>query len=162
AVQLYEIPSIEEYMDNVVAAFVPAAAAQPGVPLRLAYGLTTVGAEPVPAIPETALARVISTRFGSAERLRPLRPPSPQRRLCVIDFAGPSLPNGPDAAITVDVSASAGTLHEPVANFVPQTGGWRIYVEWRPPEPLPAGDVVLRARLVRAGTPLSETWDAVV
>jgi glucans biosynthesis protein len=162
AVQLYEIPSVEEYMDNIVAAFVPAAPAEPGTPLRLAYGLTTVGAEPVAAIPETALARVTSTRFGSAERLRPMTPPSPQRRLCVIDFAGPSLPRGPDAAITADVSVSAGTLHEPVANFVPQTGGWRIYVEWRPPEPLPAGDVVLRARLVRGTMPLSETWDAAV
>jgi periplasmic glucans biosynthesis protein len=160
AVQLYEIPSVEEYMDNIVAAFVPAAPAQPGTPLRLAYALTTVGAEPVAAIPETALARVTSTRLGSAERLRPTNPPSPQRRLCVIDFEGPGLPKGPDDAVAAEVSASAGTMHEPVANFVPQTGGWRIYVEWRPPEPVPPGDVVLRARLVRGTVPLSETWDA--
>lgn len=162
AVQLYEIPSAEEYMDNIVAAFVPAAAVQPGTALNLAYGLTTVGAEPVAAIPEASLARVTSTRFGSAERLRPMTPPRPERRLCVIDFAGPGLPGGPDESVTAEVSASAGTMHEPVTNFVPQTGGWRIYVEWRPPEPLPAGDVVLRARLVRGGVPLSETWDAAV
>ncbi|WP_342107590.1 glucan biosynthesis protein [Methylobacterium sp. SI9] len=162
AVQLYEIPSAEEYMDNIVAAFVPAAAAQPGTALNLAYGLTTVGAEPVPAIPEASLARVISTRFGSAERLRPMTPPRPERRLCVIDFAGPGLPGGPDESVTAEVSASAGTMHEPVTNFVPQTGGWRIYVEWRPPEPMRAADVVLRARLVRGGVPLSETWDAAV
>jgi periplasmic glucans biosynthesis protein len=162
AVELFEIPSGEEYMDNVVAAFVPAAAAQPGAPLRLAYDLTTVGAEPVAAIPGTTLARVIATRFGSAERLRPTDPPSPQRRLCVIDFAGPGLPQGPDDAVTAAVSASAGTMHDPVANFVPQTGGWRIYVEWRPPQPVPAEDIVLRARLVRGTAPLSETWDAAV
>ncbi|MEE7494009.1 glucan biosynthesis protein [Methylobacterium oryzae] len=162
AVQLFEIPSGEEYMDNIVAAFVPAAPAQPGAPLHVAYGLTTVGAEPVPAIPEAALARVTSTRFGSAERLRPTNPPSPQRRLCVIDFEGPGLPKGPDDAVAAEVSASAGTMHDPVANFVPQTGGWRIYVEWRPPEPLPPGDAVLRARLVRGSVPLSETWDAAV
>jgi glucans biosynthesis protein len=162
AVQLYEIPSGEEYADNIVAAFVPAAPAQPGTPLRLAYGLTTVGAEPVMAIPETTLARVTSTRFGSAERLRPTNPPSPQRRLCVIDFGGPGLPKGPDDDVAAEVSASAGTMHEPVANFVPQTGGWRIYVEWRPPDPMPTGDVVLRARLVRGPAPLSETWDSAV
>jgi glucans biosynthesis protein len=162
AVQLYEIPSVEEYMDNIVAAFVPDAPAQPGAALQVAYGLTTVGAEPVPAIPEAALARVISTRFGSAERLRPLTPPRPERRLCVIDFAGPALPVGPDELVSAEVSASAGTMHEPVSNFVPQTGGWRIYAEWRPPEPMQAGDVVLRARLVRGGVPLSETWDAAV
>ncbi|MHB2210524.1 glucan biosynthesis protein [Methylobacterium sp. CM6257] len=162
AVQLYEIPSGEEYMDNIVAAFVPAAPAQPGAALRLAYRLITVGAEPVDAIPEAALARVTSTRFGSAERLRPTNPPAPQRRLCVIDFEGPGLPKGPDDSVAAEVSASAGTMHEPVANFVPQTGGWRIYVEWRPPQGMPAGDVVLRARLVRDATSLSETWDAVV
>ncbi|SFT08881.1 glucan biosynthesis protein [Methylobacterium sp. yr668] len=162
AVQLFEIPSGEEYMDNIVAAFVPAAPAQPGAPLHVRYGLTTVGAEPVPAIPETALARVTSTRLGSAQRLRPSNPPDPRRRLCVIDFEGPGLPKGPDDAVAAEVSASAGTLHDPVANFVPQTGGWRIYVEWRPPEPVPPGDVVLRARLVRGTVPLSETWDAAV
>ena len=121
-----------------------------------------MGAEPVAAIPESALARVTATRFGAAERLRPMKPPDPRRRLCVIDFAGPSLPQGPDDAVAAAVSASAGTMHEPVANFVPQTGGWRIYVEWRPPQPMAPGDVVLRAQLVRGATPLSETWDAVV
>ncbi|MCJ2136789.1 glucan biosynthesis protein [Methylobacterium sp. J-026] len=162
AVQLYEIPSGEEYMDNIVAAFVPAEAARPGAALRLAYGLTTVGAEPAAAIPGAGLARVTATRFGAAERLRPMTPPRPERRLCMIDFEGPGLPGGPDESVAAEVSASAGTTHEPVANFVPQTGGWRIYVEWRPPAPMPAGDVVLRARLVRGTTPLSETWDAVL
>jgi periplasmic glucans biosynthesis protein len=162
AVQLFEIPSGEEYMDNIVAAFVPTVPVQPGAAMRLAYGLTTIGAELAEAIPGAALARVTSTRFGSAERLRPTTPPNPRRRLCVIDFEGPALPKGPDDAVSTEVSASAGTMHEPVANFVPQTGGWRIYVEWRPPEPLPAGDVVLRARLVRGTMPLSETWDAAV
>ena len=166
AVQLYEIPSDEEYMDNIVAAFAPADPVQPGTALRLAYGLTTVGAEPADAILQPALARVTETRFGSAERLRPTVPPRPERRLCMIDFEGPSLPMGPDEAVAAEVSASAGTLHEPVANFVPQTGGWRVYVEWRPPQPMPAGDIVLRVRLIRKTTPLSEplseTWDAVV
>ncbi|TXN42215.1 glucan biosynthesis protein D, partial [Methylobacterium sp. WL18] len=105
---------------------------------------------------------VTETRFGSAERLRPTVPPRPERRLCMIDFEGPSLPKGPDEAVAAEVSASAGTLHEPVANFVPQTGGWRIYVEWQPPQPMPAGDIVLRARLVRGANPISETWDAAV
>ena len=159
AVQLFEIPSREEYMDNIVAAFVPAAPAAPGRPLRLAYRLTTVGAEPSAALPGD-LARVVSTRVGSAERLRPTTPPSPRRRLYAIDFEGPNLPKEPDEAVTAVVSAAAGTLHDPVAAFVPQTGGWRIYVEWRPPEPLPAGDVVLRAHLEKAGRPISEIWDA--
>ncbi|WP_238182710.1 glucan biosynthesis protein [Methylobacterium trifolii] len=160
AVQLFEIPSREEYMDNVVAAFVPAAPVEAGRPLRLAYRLTTVGAEPVPVLPGD-LARVVSTRVGSAERLRPTEPPSPQRRLYAIDFEGPGLPKDHDASITAVVSASAGTLIEPVAAPVPQTGGWRIYVEWRPPAPMPPGDVVLRAHLAKGDERISETWDAV-
>ncbi|KAB1075818.1 glucan biosynthesis protein [Methylobacterium planeticum] len=160
AVQLFEIPSREEYMDNVVAAFVPAAPVGPGPALRLAYGLTTVGAEPVPVLPG-ALARVVSTRVGSAERLRPTQPPSPERRLYAVDFEGPGLPADPGAAVAAAVSASAGQMVEPVVERVPQTGSWRLYVEWRPPAPMPPGDVVLRAHLVLAGRILSETWDAV-
>lgn len=159
AVQLFEIPSREEYMDNIVAAFVPAAPLEVGKPRRLAYRLTTVGAEPSEALPGT-LARVVSTRVGSAERLRPTEPPSPQRRLYAIDFEGPNLPKDHDESVRAVVSASAGAVVEPVAAPVPQTGGWRIYVEWRPPAPLPPGDVILRAHLEKDGRRISETWDA--
>lgn len=147
-------------MDNVVAAFVPRDPVRAGQALALGYTLTTVGGEPAAIVPG-ALARVISTRVGSAERLRPTVPPSPGRRLYVIDFAGAGLPADPAAAVSADVSASAGTLVDPFVEAVPQTGGWRLYVEWRPPADLPAGDVVLRARLVLAGKALTETWDAV-
>ena len=157
-VQLFEIPSREEYMDNIVAAFVPRGPVAPGRPLALAYGLTTIGAEPAPGMPG-ALARVVSTRVGSAERLRPTNPPSPARRLYVVDFEGPGLAGA--SGITADVSASAGTMVDPVTEPVPQTGGWRLYVEWRPPAEMPPGDVILRAHLVRAGARISETWDAV-
>ena len=158
AVQLFEIPSREEYMDNIVAAFVPQAPVPAGAEHALRYTLTTVDAEPVAVVPG-ALARVVSTRVGSAERLRPTTPPSPNRRLYVVDFEGPELPADRSASLRADVSASAGTMVDPVVEFVPQTGGWRLYVEWRPPAPMPAGDVILRARLIRDGRVLTETWD---
>ncbi|TXN21716.1 glucan biosynthesis protein [Methylobacterium sp. WL9] len=160
AVQLFEIPSREEYTDNIVAAFVPTAKVVPGQSLDLTYGLTTVGAEPVALLPGT-LARVVSTRVGSAERLRPTNPPSPQRRLYVIDFAGEGLPTDPNAQIDVALSASAGAFVDPFTERVAQTGGWRLYAEYRPPNSLPPGDVVLRARLSHAGRTITETWDAV-
>jgi glucans biosynthesis protein len=103
---------------------------------------------------------VVSTRVGSAERLRPTTPPNPNRRLYAVDFEGPGLPRDRAAILTADVSASAGTLVDPVVEFVPQTGGWRLYVEWRPPAVRPDGDVVLRARLLGEGRALTETWDA--
>lgn len=164
AVELFEIPSREEYMDNVVAAFVPRAPVAAGTPLALDYRLTALGAEPFDGMPGSAmpdaLARVVSTRVGSAERLRPTDPPSPGRRLYVIDFEGPALPEDGGARLAAEVSASAGAMVDPVVERVPQTGGWRLYVEWRPPAPLPPGDVVLRARLVHEGRVVSETWDA--
>ena len=160
AVRLFEIPSREEATDNIVAAFVPEAPVEAGRRLDLAYALVTVGAEPVAAI-APPLARVVSSRVGSAERLRPTNPPSPKRRLYAIDFEGPGLPDDPKAVIEVALSASAGAFVEPYAERVPQTGGWRLYAEFRPPEPMPPGDVVLRARLSHAGRVITETWDGV-
>ncbi|MGU3361335.1 glucan biosynthesis protein [Methylobacterium sp. M6A4_1b] len=160
AVRLFEIPSREEYMDNIVAAFVPGASVPAGTERNVSYRLTTIGAEPAAAVPGL-LGRVVSTRVGSAERLRPTTPPSPHRRLYVVDFAGPGLPADRGTVLAADVSASAGTLVDPVVEFVPQTGGWRLYVEWRPPAPMPAGDAILRARLVQDGRAVTETWDMV-
>ena len=160
SVQLYEIPAREEYVDNIVAAFVPEAPVEAGRALALAYTLTTVGSEPAPVLPGD-LARVVSTRVGSAERLRPTSPPAPDRRIYAIDFEGPGLPADPNTAVEVALSASAGRFLQPFTERIPETGGWRLYAEYRPPNPLPAGDVVLRARLAIAGRPVTETWDAV-
>ncbi|GBU18258.1 OPG biosynthetic periplasmic beta-1,6 branching glycosyltransferase [Methylobacterium sp.] len=160
AVQLLEIPSREEWVDNIVASFVPKDAIEPGRRLALDYTLTTVGEEPAPGL-SGELARVVSARSGSAERLRPLHPPQPNRRFYAIDFAGARLPRNADAAVTAVVSASTGQMVEPIVEVVPQIGGWRLYVEWRPPKTLPPGDVVLRAHLVLDRRPVSETWDAV-
>ena len=161
SVELFEIPSREEYADNVVAAFVPREPVAEGTRLSLDYTLTTVGPEPDPTLPGT-LARVVSTRVGSPDQLRPVTPPIPGRRLFAIDFEGPGLPDSAEAEMTAIVSASAGKMVEPVIERVTPTGGWRLYVEWRPPTPLPPGDIVLRARLLVQGRPVSETWDAVV
>ncbi|KQT53479.1 glucan biosynthesis protein D [Methylobacterium sp. Leaf456] len=160
AVRLFEIPSREEATDNIVAAFVPEAKVEAGRRIDLAYALVTVGAEPAAAM-APPLARVVSSRVGSAERLRPTNPPSPRRRLYAIDFEGPGLPDDPKAAIEVALSASVGAFVEPYAEHVAQTGGWRLYAEFRPPEPMPPGDVVLRARLSHAGKVITETWDGV-
>ena len=161
AVQLFEIPSREEWVDNIVAAFVRREPVAPGRPLALAYTLTTVGPEPAPGLPGE-LARVVQARSADAERLRPITPPRHGRRLWSIDFVGPRLPTNGDAAVTAAVSASAGDMVEPVVEIVPQTGGWRLYVEWRPPAQMPEADVILRAHLVLDGRRVSETWDAAV
>lgn len=159
-VQLFEIPTREEYTDNIVAAFVPSTKVGPGQVLDLAYGLTTIGAEPATVL-SSKLARVVSTRVGSAERLRPTNPPDPARRLYVIDFEGEDLPTDPTSQIDVSLSASAGNFVDPFTEHVLQTSGWRLYAEFRPPNPLPSGDIVLRAQLSHAGKPITEMWDSI-
>ncbi len=153
AVQLFEIPSGEEVHGQHRGGL---RAGRPGTARRAAarrlrpdHGGRRAGAGDPGGRPRPG--DVDAARLGGAPA--PVEPAEPRRRLCVIDFEGPGLPRGPDDAVAAEVSASAGTMHEPVANFVPQTGGWRIYVEWRPPEPVPPGDVVLRARLVRGTVP---------
>jgi glucans biosynthesis protein len=160
SVQLFEIPSREETTDNIVAAFVPDIKIEAGKSIIADYNLATVGPEPNTVLAST-LARVTSTRVGSAERLRPANPPSPERRLYVIDFEGPNLPTDPMTRIDVTLSASAGFFVEPYAERVLQTGGWRLYAEYRPPNPLPTEDVILRASLSHGGRVITETWDAV-
>lgn len=160
AVQLFEIPTLEESVDNIVAAFVSDTPVEPGKAISLAYGLTTIGAEPVSRLPDD-LARVVGTWIGSAENLRRTNPPSPERRLYNIEFAGKSLPKDPAAKLDITMTASAGSIVDPETEYVPQTGGWRIVAEYRPPNPTPPGDVVLRARLSYGGKVVTETWDAV-
>ena len=160
AVQLFEIPTREESTDNIVAAFVPDASVEPGRPITLAYGLATIGQEPDVQL-SSDLARVVGTWIGSAENLRRTTPPSPERRLYNIEFAGKSLPKDPAAKLDIAISTSAGNIVDPYTEYVPQTGNWRIVAEYRPPKPLPAGDIVLRARLSYGGKVVTETWDAV-
>lgn len=148
-VQLFEIPSDEEYMDNIVAGFAPR---EPTArPLTVAYDLATVGAEP-----PGPLARVVSTTVGTPDRLRPLTPPQPGRRFYVVDFEGGALPARGDTPVAATAWASAGTVVEPVVERVPQTGGWRLYLEHRPTgEQAPAE---IGAYLTLDGALLTEIW----
>ncbi len=149
-VRLYEIPSPEEYMDNIVAYVAPTTPPAPGAPLAFSYRLSTVGGEPV-----ARLGQVVWTRIGSAERMRYVDPPIPGRRIYFVDWAGDDLPQDPNAKVTAEVSASTGSIVEPVVEYVAKTRGWRVYFEHRP-----LGDAVaeLRAMLHLGGRQIVETW----
>jgi glucans biosynthesis protein len=149
SVRLYEIPSPEEYMDNIVAYAVPDKPLRAGDALEVLYTMRTVGAEPV-----SPLARVVWTRIGSADRMRPVDPAIPGRRIYFIDWVGESLPRDPDALVVAEVTASTGTVVDPILQYVEKTEGWRVYFEHRPD-----GDVAeLRATLHLEGRQIAETW----
>jgi glucans biosynthesis protein len=149
-IQLYEFPSLEEYNDNIVAYWVPDRSLEAGAELDYGYAITVLdaGTDLVP------LAHVAGTRIGSAERLRPTVPPSPERRFFVVDFEGEGLP-GHGARVSAEVDATAGLVIDPVVEHVPQTGGWRLYFEYRHDGREPAR---LDAKLREGERVMTETW----
>ncbi|TYT25922.1 glucan biosynthesis protein [Luteimonas viscosa] len=146
-VHLVELPTGNEFADNIVAFWRPRAPLAAGREHRFRYRLHW-GRDHA-WLPQ--LARVVATRTGEGdgEGARP--------RLFVVDFDGGRLATlAADAAPRVEASASAGELRNPVAYRVAATGRWRMSFEL-----MPAGtaEVELRARLLDAsGEPLSETW----
>lgn len=144
AVHLIEIPTRDEYHDNIAAFWRPRAPLAAGREHRYDYRLHWCAQHAwVPS-----LATVRRTRIGAGG--------SAGARLVVIDLDGGRLGAlAGDAQPRAQVWASAGRIVNPVAHANAGTGGWRMSFE------LQAGDarvVELRAVLEDAGGPLSETW----
>ncbi len=142
-VHLVEIPTADEYHDNIVAFWRPAAALAANAESRWRYRLHwSAGHVWLPQ-----LATVAATRIGALPRT------GTGTRLFVIDLdGGAALPG--DTLPTVEAQASAGSLRHAVVHRRPG-GGWRVGFEL---EPQGAAVIELRMRLLHAGAPLSETW----
>ena len=146
-VHLVELPTGNEFADNIVAFWRPRAPLAAGREHRFAYRLHWCADHAW--LPQ--LARVAATRSGlaDAEGAAP--------RMFVIDFEGGRLADRTqDAVPRVEAQASAGELRNPVVYRLAANGRWRLSFELLPG----AAEVVeLRARLLDGdGAPLSETW----
>jgi len=142
-VHLVEIPTDDEYHDNIVAFWRPKQALAAGQEHRWRYRLHWCREHAW----QPELAIVASTRIGKAAK---------GARLVVIDLVGGRLSKlADDAKPRVDAVASHGALRNPVAYRNEDTGSWRMSFELEPGD---ARVVELRARLVDAQGPLSETW----
>ena len=145
AVVLLELPTVDEYHDNIVAFWRPAAPLAAGREHRFDYRLHWCNDHRW----QPALALVAATRAGVAPRAG--------ARLVVVDFRGGELA-GIDATqaknLPADVTASAGRVENPVA-YPMANGDWRLAFEYFPP----AGDATLQARITgRDGAAITETW----
>lgn len=149
AVMLVEIPTDAETNDNIVAFWRPRMPLAAGVPAQFAYRLHWRGEPPVAA----GLARVRRTLTGFSEVGK--RESERVRRVFVVDYAGDDLLDTDPATLSVDVSASAGTLMPPVLKIDPDIGGVRVALEF---DPEGAEVIELRCTLVRDGSAVSETW----
>lgn len=153
-VHLIEIPTANEYHDNIVTFWRPAVALAAGREHRFDYRLHWCDQH----VWKPALAKVGATMIGAADPAATAEASDavPRRRV-IIDFAGDLVDGQGESAgkIMADVWASAGVVHNLVAHPLPATGGWRIGFELDPQQ---ARAIELHARLLREGKPVSETW----
>ncbi|HEY2772759.1 MAG TPA: glucan biosynthesis protein [Candidatus Binatia bacterium] len=146
-VELDEIPSDSELVDNMVAYWVPDTAVQPGQQLDFAYSVSFYTDDP--AVPPGG--RIIATRQDSGAK--------GDTKRFVIDFAGEDLNAIPDASpptavITTPPPEVAELLdHHVLRN--PDTGGWRLAFQIKPKTDAP---IELRAFLRDDKGALTETW----
>lgn len=150
AVQLVEIPTRSEFLDNIVAYWVPQEPVAAGAALHFQYRLHWVADEPY--LP--ALGRVVAVRLGWEDPLE-ARPNAPRQGALVVDFGGGPLESlSQDAAVRLMASIKPGRLLGSRVVSVTETRQWRAmcYLELAGPEP---GE--LQVRLQLGDHPLTET-----
>jgi periplasmic glucans biosynthesis protein len=152
AVQLVEIPTDDEFHDNVVAMWVPKQPAKAGTNLQLRYRLHWSADEPHP----TPLARCVATRMGRGGE--PGKPRPKGVRKFVVEFLGgplAGLPFGtkPEPILWAASGAFSYVFTEAVPDSVP--GHWRASFDYIAAGP---GVVEMRLFLKSDNQTLSETW----
>jgi glucans biosynthesis protein len=153
AVELVEIPTDTEVMDNIVAFWRPSAAANKGGAQSFDYRLYWQDA--APGFPPD-LARATATRIGRGG-IPGLENWPRDRQKIVIDFEGGALADMPTMGsdVAAVVSASAGRIDAAYALRVAGTRRWRCGFDVIPAGKGPAN---LRCYLAKSGVPLTETW----
>jgi glucans biosynthesis protein len=141
AIELLELPSQQESVDNIAAWWKPNKPVRVGVPMDLEYTVAFMAGEP-----EHAVARALTMRVTRRDG-QPIR--------IEIDFGGGRLARLPaDAAVACEVKALRGAVsnigHERHAD-----GSWRVRFDVRPAGREP---VELRASLATKGETLTEIW----
>ncbi len=154
SVQLVEIPTDDETMDNIVTYWTPKDGLKAGQTTTYSYRLSWLDDIAFPA----TLGRATATLTGVGGRPGVRRPSGPVRKY-VIDWQGPIFAGlGRDDGVELVVTASRGTVSNAYTHpVVDQRERWRSLfdIEATGSEP-----VDMRAYLRRNGTALSETWIA--
>ena len=151
AVQLVEIPTVDETFDNIVAFWNPERKPAAGEELLFSYRL--YWGTKMPYGPP--LAHTIATRTGLGGTIGQKR--SYYSWHFAVDFAGGELgalaPNAPVEAV---VTTSRGSVELVTAHYVPEFKGYRALFDIRPDERVDPIDLRLFLRI--RGHALTETW----
>ena len=147
---LVQIPTKNEFMDNIVAFWSPASAINGGRRLDFKYRLC-FGA---PAIVQTKLGQVVNT-FVGRDVIDATSKPGQHR--FVVDFKAPRLDRFKAAAlVAAEISSQEGTeIVEHQLKRINSTGFWRLSILARADADRP---LALRASLYVNGRQATETW----
>ncbi|HZE44836.1 MAG TPA: glucan biosynthesis protein D [Steroidobacteraceae bacterium] len=152
AVQLFEIPTVDETFDNIVAFWNPAEKTKAGQEMLFSYRLHWGTRMPY----ASPLAQTIATRTGIGGTVG-------QKRQYyawhfAVDFAGGELGAlAKDANVEAVISTSKGTTEHITAHYVEEIKGYRALFDIRPPED--SNDIIdVRLYLRIDSRPLTETW----
>ena len=152
AVQLVEIPTVDETFDNIVAFWNPLDKIKPGQELLFSYRLYWGTHMPF----ESPLAECIATRTGIGGIVGVKRQYYSWH--FVVDFAGGELGAlAKDAPVEAVISVSRGQTEHVTAHFVEQFNGYRALFDVRPADE-DVEPIDLRLYLRLEGRPLTETW----
>lgn len=152
AVQLLELPTVDETFDNIVAFWNPAELPQPGQELFYGYRLHWGAHIPV----RTALAQVVATRTGIGGIIGQKH--SYYSRRFVVDFAGANLAMiGKESRVEPVITASSGEIEITSARPLYSIGGYRAMFDVKPTD-TSVEPINLRVYLRIGQQPLTETW----
>ena len=151
AVQLVEIPTVDETFDNIVAFWNPASKPMPGMELLFSYRLYWGTRMPF----ASPLATTFATRTGLGGTIGQKRDYYSWH--FAVDFAGGELGAlAENAKVEAAVSASRGAIEHLTAHFVREFGGYRALFDLKPDDSVEPIDLRLYLRI--RGRPLTETW----
>jgi glucans biosynthesis protein len=145
-VRLVEIPTEDEYHDNIAAFWTPHDPIEPGRPFELAWKQRWTSAATFGGPPGWVSATRQAVHDGGPDRTRYL-----------IDFDPASLARLPaDAVLVPEVTAPGAKIRHAEVQRNPANGGRRLLILLAAPANSAAVEV--RARLMLDGKPVTETW----
>ncbi|WP_413722012.1 glucan biosynthesis protein D [Sodalis sp. RH24] len=157
SVNLLEIPTTGETLDNIVCFWQPAEPIQAGQELSFSYRLYWSGEPPV----SSPLARVKATRTGMGGFPEGWAPgehyPATWARRFAIDFVGGDIKAAASQGIEPVITPTRGKIDNIEILFVEPMDGYRILFDWTPDSDS-IDPVELRMFLRTRGNVLSETW----
>lgn len=157
AINLMEIPTTGETLDNVVCFWQPAEPVKAGSELAFQYKLYWSGLPPV----QSELARVEATRSGIGGFPEGWAPgehfPDVWCHRFAVDFVGGDLKNAAPKGIEPVITVSAGTIKQVEILYVEPLNGYRILFDWYPTSDA-VDPVDMRLFLRTKEATLSETW----